>query len=116
MARSPTTPKPTAKGKHNSRAAQRAKPKVEPAARGKGAKPTGGPIGKAAGRPPVKANGRPGPAERRPARRLTAQAADAIFAKLASANPEPKSELEYINPYTLLVAVVLSAQARKSVV
>ena len=28
-----------------------------------------------------------------------------------SANPEPKGELEHVNPYTLLVAVVLSAQA-----
>src|SRR4029078_3043995 len=27
------------------------------------------------------------------------------------ASPEPKGELEHINPYTLLVAVVLSAQA-----
>ena len=34
-----------------------------------------------------------------------------IFARLAAANPEPKSELEYVNPFTLLVAVVLSAQA-----
>ena len=31
--------------------------------------------------------------------------------RLSAANPEPKSELEYVNPYTLLVAVVLSAQA-----
>ena len=31
--------------------------------------------------------------------------------RLKAANPEPKSELEYVNPYTLLVAVVLSAQA-----
>jgi endonuclease-3 len=30
---------------------------------------------------------------------------------LAKANPNPRSELSYINPYTLLVAVVLSAQA-----
>ena len=30
---------------------------------------------------------------------------------LAKANPDPRSELEYIDPYTLLVAVVLSAQA-----
>ncbi len=36
---------------------------------------------------------------------------DSFFARLAAANPEPKSELRYINPYTLLVAVVLSAQA-----
>jgi endonuclease-3 len=34
-----------------------------------------------------------------------------FFARLARLNPEPKSELEYVNPYTLLVAVVLSAQA-----
>lgn len=31
--------------------------------------------------------------------------------RLKAANPSPKSELEYVNPYTLLVAVVLSAQA-----
>ncbi|WP_246775871.1 endonuclease III [Methylobacterium aquaticum] len=34
-----------------------------------------------------------------------------IFARLSAANPEPRSDLEYLNPYTLLVAVVLSAQA-----
>lgn len=34
-----------------------------------------------------------------------------MFDRLAAALPEPKGELEYINPYTLLVAVVLSAQA-----
>ncbi|MDE2018577.1 MAG: endonuclease III [Hyphomicrobiales bacterium] len=33
------------------------------------------------------------------------------FARLAAANPAPKSELEYRDPYTLLVAVALSAQA-----
>lgn len=36
---------------------------------------------------------------------------DAFFARLAALRPDPKSELEFINPYTLLVAVVLSAQA-----
>ncbi|MBP2229786.1 endonuclease-3 [Azospirillum agricola] len=34
-----------------------------------------------------------------------------FFRRLAAVNPEPRSELEYVNPYTLLVAVVLSAQA-----
>jgi endonuclease-3 len=34
-----------------------------------------------------------------------------LFDRLAAALPEPKSELDYYNPYTLLVAVVLSAQA-----
>jgi endonuclease-3 len=34
-----------------------------------------------------------------------------FFRLLANDRPIPKTELEYINPYTLLVAVVLSAQA-----
>ncbi len=34
-----------------------------------------------------------------------------IFRRLREANPEPRAELDYINPFTLLVAVVLSAQA-----
>jgi endonuclease III len=33
------------------------------------------------------------------------------FRRLQAANPEPKGELKHINPFTLLVAVVLSAQA-----
>jgi endonuclease III len=37
--------------------------------------------------------------------------ADAFFRRLAAAMPDPRGELDYINPYTLLVAVVLSAQA-----
>src|SRR5262245_53845013 len=36
---------------------------------------------------------------------------EAFYAALAKANPDPRGELDYINPYTLLVAVVLSAQA-----
>jgi endonuclease-3 len=35
----------------------------------------------------------------------------AIYERLRSMNPHPKSELEYSSPYQLLVAVVLSAQA-----
>lgn len=34
-----------------------------------------------------------------------------FFRRLHAANPEPKGELYYTNPFTLLVAVVLSAQA-----
>ena len=34
-----------------------------------------------------------------------------FFDRMAAANPDPRGELVYINPYTLLVAVVLSAQA-----
>ncbi|MDR3469985.1 MAG: endonuclease III [Xanthobacteraceae bacterium] len=33
------------------------------------------------------------------------------FGRFRAANPEPKGELEHLNPFTLLVAVVLSAQA-----
>jgi endonuclease-3 len=37
--------------------------------------------------------------------------AEDFFARLKKLNPSPKTELEYTNPYTLLVAVTLSAQA-----
>src|SRR5262245_38061568 len=36
---------------------------------------------------------------------------ETFFARLQARNPDPRSELKYKNPYTLLVAVVLSAQA-----
>ncbi len=59
------------------------------------------------------------PAKRRPAARKTKARqrrpdparVEEIFRRFAAANPEPKGELEHVNPYTLLVAVVLSAQA-----
>jgi endonuclease-3 len=35
----------------------------------------------------------------------------AIFERLRAANPQPTTELEYRNPFELLVAVILSAQA-----
>ena len=38
-------------------------------------------------------------------------AREALFARLAAANPEPRSELDWTTPFELLVAVVLSAQA-----
>lgn len=41
----------------------------------------------------------------------TAAEVEEAFRRLSAANPEPRGELHYINPYTLLVAVVLSAQA-----
>ncbi|MHB1104676.1 MAG: endonuclease III [Devosia sp.] len=43
--------------------------------------------------------------------RLPPQGVEAIFGAFAATNPEPKGELDYVNPFTLLVAVVLSAQA-----
>jgi endonuclease III len=41
----------------------------------------------------------------------TAAEVHEAFSRFRNANPEPKGELEHLNPYTLLVAVVLSAQA-----
>ncbi len=34
-----------------------------------------------------------------------------FYRRLAEADPSPETELQYVNPYTLLVAVALSAQA-----
>jgi endonuclease-3 len=45
------------------------------------------------------------------AKRLTKAKAEELYARLAAIRPDPRTELEYVNPYTLLVAVVLSAQA-----
>jgi endonuclease III len=41
----------------------------------------------------------------------TAQGVEQFFKSLSASNPEPETELHYHNPYQLLVAVVLSAQA-----
>lgn len=43
--------------------------------------------------------------------RMTRETAATIFRRLAEATPEPRTELHYKNDFTLLVAVVLSAQA-----
>jgi endonuclease-3 len=45
------------------------------------------------------------------ASRLKPHEVEEMFRRFQAANPEPKGELHYVNPYTLLVAVVLSAQA-----
>jgi endonuclease-3 len=55
-------------------------------------------------RPPAKK-------KRRPRSKLDSQAIAEIFRRFSEADPHPTSELEYTNSYTLLVAVVLSAQA-----
>jgi endonuclease-3 len=43
--------------------------------------------------------------------KLTSAEIAEIFRRFSAANPDPKGELEHTNPFTLLVAVVLSAQA-----
>ena len=45
------------------------------------------------------------------ARKMTRAQVEAFFTRLQADNPAPRTELEYVNPYTLLVAVVLSAQS-----
>ena len=44
-------------------------------------------------------------------RQKRAALAEQVFERLAAVEPEPKGELAFVNPFTLLVAVVLSAQA-----
>jgi endonuclease-3 len=50
---------------------------------------------------------------KKPSRRskLSGAEIETFFSRLEQKMPEPRGELDYINPYTLLVAVVLSAQA-----
>jgi len=52
-------------------------------------------------KPSIKASAKP----------WTAAEVHEAFSRFRKANPEPRGELEHLNPYTLLVAVVLSAQA-----
>ena len=50
------------------------------------------------------------PRRRRPSPAEAARIAE-IFSRFAAASPDPRTELGYASPFTLLVAVVLSAQA-----
>jgi endonuclease-3 len=63
---------------------------------------------------PLPAVGKPKGFAKRPVHRskgLKPAEVTEIFRRFHDLNPEPKGELEHVNPYTLLVAVVLSAQA-----
>ena len=74
--------------------------------------------------PPAKTSRRRAPAvaghgtarEPRRARLMPAEQAAAFIRALAAANPAPESELAYADPFTLLVAVVLSAQTTDAAV
>lgn len=48
---------------------------------------------------------------KRPAKGFTPEMAAELFRRLAEHRPDPKTELDYKDPYTLVVAVALSAQA-----
>jgi endonuclease III len=51
------------------------------------------------------------PAKAAPRSKFTRAKAAELFAALAEDRPDPATELEFVNPFTLLVAVALSAQA-----
>jgi endonuclease III len=54
---------------------------------------------------------RPAKAKPRKSRAMSLAEVRGFLEALAKVTPDPRSELSFINPYTLLVAVVLSAQA-----
>ncbi len=56
-------------------------------------------------------NAKPRPRPARPRRAYGAQEVREMFRRFSAQRPEPRSELDYANPFTLLCAVVLSAQA-----
>ena len=58
-----------------------------------------------------KSRGREKASGKAPGSLLTQAQVDDIFRRFEAANPHPKTELAYVDPFTLLVAVVLSAQA-----
>lgn len=51
------------------------------------------------------------PRKAKPPHRLPPATVEEMFRRFEERDPEPKGELEHTDPYTLLVAVVLSAQA-----
>src|SRR5271156_533653 len=96
----------TAKAKRNTARARRPKPSGQKASGQKFAGQKAEtrlkvPAAKAAARPHKRSEQKP----------WTAAEIEEAFRRLREANPEPRGELEHIDPYTLLVAVVLSAQA-----
>jgi len=64
-------------------------------------------------RKPAKAKRR-GKGGKAPGSRLTPAEVEEIFRRFEALDPHPKTELRYADPFTLLVAVVLSAQATDS--
>ena len=92
---------PTRQAKHGSIAAE------ESGQEGQGkAKPNGQAQDQAAGAKPRSRRKSP-----KPSKPWTPAEVREAFERFRKANPEPKGELEHLNPFTLLVAVVLSAQA-----
>lgn len=53
----------------------------------------------------------PHPMAKAPKSKFTRAQAAQLFAALAADRPDPRTELDFVNPFTLVVAVALSAQA-----
>ncbi|ACE98906.1 endonuclease III [Rhodopseudomonas palustris TIE-1] len=84
---------------------------ARPAAKTPAASPAK-PAKRTAGAKPKSVSAKSAPSRRgKSPRRWSAAEVQEAFSRFAKANPEPKGELEHLNPFTLLVAVVLSAQA-----
>ncbi|KCZ55280.1 endonuclease III [Hyphomonas chukchiensis] len=60
---------------------------------------------------PNDAPSKPKPRKKRAPRTFGREKAHALYAALAEDRPEPRTELNFTSPYTLVVAVALSAQA-----
>jgi endonuclease III len=93
-------------GRHSIQATAKAKRKG-PSSRASSTKAKTKPKEKPRAAPKASASTRKAPATKP----WTAAEVEEAFRRLAAAIPEPRGELEHINPYTLLVAVVLSAQS-----
>jgi endonuclease-3 len=68
-------------------------------------------LGGAAQKPATRGSKKPKLLKSKSPRPWTKEEVREAFERFRKANPEPRGELEHLNPYTLLVAVVLSAQA-----
>jgi endonuclease III len=62
-------------------------------------------------KPPRKTTARSAPKKRAPRNPYTKAEIEEIFRRFSIQRPEPKGELAHVNPFTLVVAVALSAQA-----
>jgi len=82
--------------------------KVAASRRAKGPQPK---ISHPVGKRPASAAPKAHVAKRRLPKSWTKAEVFEAFSRFRAANPQPKGELEHISPYTLLVAVALSAQA-----
>ena len=91
----------------------KSKPKLPQRAKPSRGRPATDQEAKKAAKTPIAKSGPPLQAKKSPraSKPWTPAEVREAFSRFRKANPEPKGELEHLNPYTLLVAVVLSAQA-----